>query len=666
MGKKRVTIMVEKVCGNCARFKVPDSGCTYTKYIREGIITPSDKACDNFYPRPEKEKKKGKLLYKDSGLAEEGHFEAIYRNDKPAFLVVNIGNFKVLETITCNDQTYYPKDTKRIPYEPYGYFPGAVPNREELFWKVRNEFRSFIDVEDIYRDIWASCVLLSYHQEKLQTVPYVFVYGDNESGKSTVLQVFKTLCYRPLYGVTVPAADIYGYLDDIDSIGTLLEDEIQGINKDFDKVKIYKAGYKQGAVVPRTLITQHDRIIKFYNTFCFKACASERIPLVKGFRERFLETPMIEGFPIKEWADINEEDLKRLQDLQNMLLKWRLLSRGWKLPDLEVSMRGRLKELWKPLLQITHGLTVYKTLVDFVKEQKGERLATKQNTLEGHIVKVITEIHNKAKTPIEEVPFQDIWQELAYDLNGVIDEKKPHIMDTAEFFRVTKNKVGYRLREVLSGKSETIRKKISDKDWIFFKAYIFDPEKLRRVAQKYGYELVTKLPSLLSSEGVKAPISLQKQLENGENNVDFKGLESEKTVYAPQELSKLSNLVTKENSLKKKGYLKPSLQLLEELRTYFEREGDSEKGTQRHFELLAMFLGGLTRQEAETLFNQLVDEGKLAMDPEGYWRWTLPTQLEKVEYPDSFNDDALKKLKESVKAARLFNTTEFEKKGKEE
>jgi len=40
--------------------------------------------------------------------------------------------------------------------------------------------------------------------------------------------------------------------------------------------------------------------------------------------------------------------------------------------------------------------------------------------------------------------------------------------------------------------------------------------------------------------------------------------------------------------------------------------------------------------------------------------------IEEVEYVDSLNDDDLKKLKESVKAERLFNTAELEKKEKEE
>lgn len=528
--------MPKKICADCQFLW--KSECDYLNHFREGTLTGSDPACEKF-KQAKKEKKKEKKtrpIYKDSGVADEGSFEAIYHNDKPCFLVLKDKTFSLLETVSYNDRILSPKDVQRIPYEPYGYFQGTIPNREGLFWKVRREFQTFIDVEPIWLEVLSACVLLSYQQEKLLTVPYIYVYGDNESGKSTILQLLKFLCYRPMYGVTVPPADIYGYLEDVNAVACILEDEIQGINKDIDKIKIYKAGYKQGAVVPRTIITQHDRIIKYYNTFSFKACASERIPSVKGFRERFIEIAMIEGFPEKEWTDITKEDLKRLHDLRNMLLKWRMLSREWQLPNPEISMRGRLKELWKPILQITHGLSIYETLANFVDEQKNERLANKQNTLEGHIVKVVTELHNQAKeNPVPYTPFQTIWRELALDLDGKIDDKKPHVMDTSEFFHVSKSKVGYRLREVLNGKSKVLREKNSDGDWVSIKAYVFEQEKLRRVARKYGYELVTKLPSLLSSEGVQAPISTSKIHEN---NV-------KKSTHAPLEVGKLSNSVTR-------------------------------------------------------------------------------------------------------------------------
>jgi hypothetical protein len=216
-----------------------------------------------------------------------------------------------------------------------------------------------------------------------------------------------------------------------------------------------------------------------------------------------------------------------------MLLKWRLEDRDWQLPEVLMPVKGRVKELWKPLLQITQGLTVYDGLFKFVENQKNKRLSDKQNTLEGHIVKVVSSLYNEGN---ETIPFLDIWQGLVSDLDGKLDDKKPHVMDTSEFFQVTKNKVGYRLREVLSGESKPIREKDSEGNDVVVKAYVFDPSKLRKVAKKYGYELVTKLPSLPSSESAQTLESMEK---NTENNV-------ENTLPTPLELSKLSNSVTSE------------------------------------------------------------------------------------------------------------------------
>jgi len=526
-----------KRCGTCARFKVPDSGCPWSDDVARGTLTQSSTACDAYFERRKTgHEKKEKKLFKDSGLTLSGCFEAVYVDAGPRFLVKNSECFSMVESVDVNEETFFPKEAKHVPYEPYGVFEGPVPTSQELFSRVRAEVDLWIDVEPVWKDVLAACILLSYHQEKLQTVPYILLYGDNESGKSTVLQILKSLCYRPMYGVTIPAADLYGFLEDSDAIGCIFEDEIQGINKDIDKVKIYKAGYKQGAVVPRTLITQNDRIIKYYKTFSFKACASEQIPQVKGFNERFLFIPMVEGFPQREWADITGQDLERLRSIRNALLKWRISSREQQLPSLQLPMKGRLKELWKPILQITHGLIVYDRLFKFVETQRNERLSTRQNTLEGHIVKVVVDLHNEAREEQPNLPFAVIWAELVHELNGKVDDRKPHVMDTSEFFLVTKNKVGYRLREVLSGTTTVLKERDSEGNRVSVKAYVFDQEKLRRVAKKYGYEVSTKLPSAPSSEGVQVSESMESM-----ENID--GDNVEKDPHTPQELSRLSNSV---------------------------------------------------------------------------------------------------------------------------
>jgi len=583
-------------------------------------------ACSDFYPTKKSKEKRTKKQIKDSGITIDGCFEAIYHNGKPCFLVKDSHDFSMVETLEIDGQVYSPKEQKQIPYEAYGFCKGPVPNREDLYWKVRQELQTFIDVEGIWLDVLAACVLLTYQQGKLQTVPYIFVYGDNESGKSTVLQLLKFLCYRPMYGVTVPSADIYGYLEDSDAVGCILEDEVQGIQKDTDKIKIYKAGYKQGAVVPRTIMLEHDRVIKYYQTFCFKACASEQIPQVKGFRERFIEINMVEGSPEKEWTDVTKDDLKRLYDLRNMLLKWRLLTKDWDLSEVPTSMKGRLKELWKPLLQITHGLTVHKGLFNFVEEQKNERLKTKQDTLEGHIVKTVLDLYNRSSESNPVLPFPQIWGELVLDLHGNLDEKKPNVMDTSDFFQVTKNKVGYRLREILSGKSKDIRIRDSTGEETVTKGYNFDRDKLRRIAKKYGYELVAKLLNEPSFRGVEASENMEK---TSKDNVQTDS-------HTASELDSLSGLAT---TGKKPETEASNIKNSEEESTIGKKESNSATSIQQVLEFVrSRFVegteeewisfaveAGLSKKDAESLFESLKGKDLFwfnrPSDGKTVWRW---------------------------------------------
>jgi hypothetical protein len=454
------------------------------------------------------EKSEKKTKAKDSGVSSDGVFEAVYVDGNPVFIVTQNGKFSVVDSVTVGDSTFHPKTAEQVPYTPYGVYSGDAPDREDLFWKTREKIDLYIDIESIWKDVLAAAVLLSYQQEKCVSVPYFYPYGDNESGKTTLEGLLALLCYRPMFGVTIPAADLYGFLEDSDSVGTIIEDEIQGVDTDIDKVKIYKSGYKRGAKVPRMINTEDDRIIKYYNTFSMKFAAGEQIPLIKGFAERFIFLPMIEGVPQKEWVDITKEELQEFYELRNMLLKWRMASHDWEMPTVELTIKGRMKELWKPLLQITKGLPVFETLYKFLTDQQAERLETKQNTLEGHIVKTVLEVALKKQVPGKELSkdpllFIDLWDSLRVDLDGHIDsERSPHVMETSEFGSVSKSRVGHRLHEVLGGKSKPVRTKEGDRDKQF-KGYEFNFDKLRRVGCKYGYkDRVTELLMLPTSAGV--------------------------------------------------------------------------------------------------------------------------------------------------------------------
>jgi hypothetical protein len=196
------------------------------------------------------------------------------------------------------------------------------------------------------------------------------------------------------------------------------------------------------------------------------------------------------------------------------------------------------------MLQITSGLPIYGRLFKFVEDQQKERMDIKQNTFEGKLVKVVTEILNEARNNVLGISFQTIWNRLKDELDGRIDDKKPNVMDTSEFFQVTKNKVGYRLKEILSGKTRVVREKDANGEWVSAKAYDFELDKIEKVARKYGYELVTKLPSLPSSEGTQVSKDGQQASKGMEKTVKTEANGRRNISSEPQELGKLSNSVT--------------------------------------------------------------------------------------------------------------------------
>lgn len=87
----------------------------------------------------------------------------------------------------------------------------------------------------------------------------------------------------------ITSANIYQFLGSREeAIGTICEDEADDIDEDKDKMRIYKNGYTTGRPILRTDTSFGRKQYKF-NTFCFKAFASEMLPdsiKAKGFNQR--------------------------------------------------------------------------------------------------------------------------------------------------------------------------------------------------------------------------------------------------------------------------------------------------------------------------------------------------------------------------------------------
>jgi len=406
------------------------------------------------------------------------------REWRPKLLIYRDGGFSVAEDFAVDGVEFKPRSPRSYPYEPYQFFDGPTPSRLELIDKVKAEIDTFIDAPEHDKAILTASVVLSYCQEQFEALPYIYLVGDNESGKSHCLNLLAELCYRPLAGVSHTAADIFSYLEDDGLPLTIIEDEFQGSDRDDEKMKIYKAGYKRGARVARISLYEGGRRVDYFNTYGLKVMSAERLIENRGLMQRCIVIEMVEGYPEKDYYD--QADHERFSRLRSELLKWRmrLLAGHEKLPGVEIELRGRARELYTPLLTVLGGHSLFYILEDYIKRLEVDKLAEKQQSLEGLLTKVVAELLCNRED--NEIEFSEIWWALKNELG--VEENQRGNLDSPYLGEISRKTVARRLREIFGAK-----RREAHQNGRHIYLYIFDRERVEKMARKYGYNLQTTI-----------------------------------------------------------------------------------------------------------------------------------------------------------------------------
>jgi hypothetical protein len=399
----------------------------------------------------------------------------------PKLLVYSPDGFKIEEFYKVGDTIIAARPPRSYPYKPYVVENFEVKSRLELIDLVHREIELFIDAEPEEKATFVAFIILSYVQECFDALPYLFLVGDNESGKSHLLNLMSELCYRPLAGVSHTAADLYSYLEDDGLPLTILEDEMQGSEKDSEKMKIYKSGYKKGARVARVVTYEGGRRVDYFNSYGLKIMAAEKLIENRGLMQRCVIIEMIEGYPEKD--HYGAEDYERFARLRSELLKWRMkvLAGRELLPQIETDwLRGRDRELYLPLLTILFDSQIYQILERFLKQKAEEKKLEKQNSLEAVITRLVTKLLEEKG----EIVFSELWESLQEEVNGTEERDKNGIarsMFSESYGHVTKREVA----SILSSKLGMTRQKTMQNG---INVIIYQPNmtKLQRALKKYG------------------------------------------------------------------------------------------------------------------------------------------------------------------------------------
>lgn len=345
---------------------------------------------------------------------------------------------------------------------------------DTIYRKQKTLASKYIDANNTHLTMLAADDIFTYFQDKLGQTHYDEFVGDNDTGKTANLIYLQNEGYRAMLDVDITPANIYGFLGSFEEgQGIILEDEADDIDRDPEKMKIYKSGYNAGKKVTRTDLSGFGgRKIQSYNTFCFKAWTAEQAPntnKAKGLRDRTFDFHCTSGSPEYDIQEVTNPAgdlefialLNELNHNRKLLFAFRLLHYQDPLPNIELSVKNREKQLCKPLLRLFQNAKCQGEIGEALADKIAEKRGIKLDTLEAKILSVIVTFIIRAEnqreqrkltgednkqwvlTPLgpNQIPTSELFEEVRQHLGGEYRRDKDKSFDTEEHGVMSHDKI---------------------------------------------------------------------------------------------------------------------------------------------------------------------------------------------------------------------------------
>lgn len=438
-----------------------------------------------------------------------GYFvESIIVDEIPFFLCRDLISKKIsLRKEFVNDEKLIlPIESSECGYIPFEFTKSEIEkaienqiNKDKLLDEIKKAIDKFVIVRELDKYLLLADILMTYEQERINTLHFPFFVGETESGKSSALHLVRILGYRCLYGEDLPNADIYNFLGtDEEGAGTIAEDEAQEIEKNREKIRTYKNSYSKGSLKARIITTNYSKKQVFYKTFCPKFFAGEKLPEDKGFRERLAVVNMLEGNPRSNIKRLSGSEKKDLLDLRKGLLLYKIQNIKNDLPHFDSGLRQRDQELWEDFLRVVYGTKYFEKCKETVAYYTTQRHEVIWNSLEAKIFKIV----KKTLDSNLQIRIEDFW----YNVIQVQDEL-PGTLEKETFYPhdfVTKVTRNY-LSRLFEDKYQARRKQTYQTDEKNKKhlhtVYQFKADVIEVLSKKYNVKEEKQNSILVSSGG---------------------------------------------------------------------------------------------------------------------------------------------------------------------
>lgn len=505
-----------------------------------------------------------KYTTQEYGLGEEIFLES---EGKPKFLFLDLETKEPIlkENINLIEETFAilkPQEVNRNNPNQSMINPYVYKDEQEIrdFIKIAHQVDIsdlFLLVEYVWRNVivakekelitlFTNYTLFSYFQDLFEALYYILLTGPPGWGKGAILVTFKLLGYRTVLAGDMSGANLLDLLGTIEHCQlSLAEDELDSLDKDENKQRIYKMGYEDTAMVPRTVDAgSSNRRLRTYNPFGCKIFAGENPPDSKylgGFNDRTFRAEVKKGKPallikkIKKQMERPADKqspkyrqiIERINFLRKLLLIYRLVHHNDDAitsEEVALNIYGRPLELCGSSIQLYHTLNnkadddptkykirdkVMKTLGYFLR-RKGE---LDKKTVEATLYRILDDIFNEMdadnKTIKDQtkkeiyrdlegkentsyvVSYEEICTRFMREVEGVTISART--FECADFDRVTHDRLISRCRDVFGGTLQDIGRDQDKK-----KGLNFDKAVVKEAGQ--NFEVVSEIKILEHQE----------------------------------------------------------------------------------------------------------------------------------------------------------------------
>jgi hypothetical protein len=328
-----------------------------------------------------------------------------------------------------------------FPSEPKEY-----NSQKELILEIQQFIYRYLSISDFFEKIASYYVLLTWIFDDFNELPYLRGLGDYGTGKSRLLQVVGSICYKPIFasGATT-VSPIFRLLNDFK--GTLIMDEADFIFSDTtaEIVKILNSGFMKGMPVLRSEGNNKKSFdVKAYDVFSPKLIASRNLYKDTALESRMITEDMNLNFPRKDVPyNIPDNFWQEALELRNKLLMFRFKNKGKSKLKTELENREiepRLNQIAIPLMSIIDDAEVIANIQQHIQEYN-EKIKT-DRTL-GYNYQILDAICSL----LDEGYFKPTVRQVTEKFN----------QDLSDSERMTPKRMGYKIRKTLDIKTERTR-----------------------------------------------------------------------------------------------------------------------------------------------------------------------------------------------------------------